>query len=92
VTDHPSTARALNISYFTCVLSQAKKNGSPERNSGEVTVSGLGCRSPAASSAWRRLSLLTGITSATTVAANYNRVKHCLALPMQMNELASNTP
>ena len=67
-------------------LSKAKKNGFPWVSSGEVTASGLGCTSPAASSARRRLSLLITITSAATIRANYMHVKHFLA---PMPQLAS---
>ena len=87
--DGPAVDRvALSISYLTCTLSRLKKNGSPEPNSGEVTAWGRGWASPAASSAWRRLSLLITITSAATIRANYMRVKHLLAPVQQLGSYA----
>ena len=64
VTGSPSARWARSISYLTCTLSAARKNP-PELNSGAVTASGLGCTSPARSSAARLPASLTVTTSAS---------------------------
>ncbi len=81
----PSTATARSISYFTCTLSAARKNGTPQQNSSALTSSARGCTSPACSSVARRDRSLTAITSAATVTTAEPNVKHFA--PRHANEM-----